>query len=340
MANLANVEINPQVLEAYNDMLAQGVMFGVHKTYHYLRDNYPDVPTTRIQVQALLKAQPENQKRQIPRKPKKVIPLVSTKPLVHLQVDLQDYTNKPSNQFRYLFVVIDTFTRYVWTKKITAKTAVKCRQAFENILGEIEQVIAQQFYSPVRIVQTDQGAEFQGAFTNFLQAKGIRHQISLAYTPESQAIVERANGTLKSIMGSINLLQGGNWGENIELATELYNNSYHSTIKMNPAEALFNLDPNEQDQLKTDLRDKADLFLSKQKVGRVHNYKIGDLVRLRIRKGILAKFSGENFSDEIYMIHKITRPTLKFTQKKYQIKEEDGTIIPSLYFGEDLLKIT
>ena len=55
-----------------------------------------------------------------------------------------------------------------------------------------------------KVVKTDNGGEFVGKdYTSFCAAEGIDARTGAPYTPQSQAVVERANGTVKKLLKKV-----------------------------------------------------------------------------------------------------------------------------------------
>lgn len=63
-------------------------------------------------------------------------------PWRNISIDLIDFTNKPvtvkSITYRYIFVLVDNFSRYMYARAMKDKTAEVTAQIFESILKEIK----------------------------------------------------------------------------------------------------------------------------------------------------------------------------------------------------------
>ena len=82
---------------------------------------------------------------------------------VRWQADLLDYSKKKKQPggFKYVLTVIDVFTRYVWTERITAKKDAKVLEAYRKIIGRNNN-------NHPKEVSTDLGKEFGPTFTAYL----------------------------------------------------------------------------------------------------------------------------------------------------------------------------
>jgi transposase InsO family protein len=90
--------------------------------------------------------------------------------------------------FRYLFVGVDTFTKW--------KEAMPAMNITQEAVVKFLQSIIYKFSVPRRVL-TDIGTQFKGAkfvrcFTDF----GIQHQPSSVAHPQTNGQVERANGLI------------------------------------------------------------------------------------------------------------------------------------------------
>ena len=90
-----------------------------------------------------------------------------------------------SHQFRYILVIIDTFTRYVEffpTKNVTVEEATDAlwQQSYR-------------FGTPLKIM-TDCGSQFMNAtLEGYATLSGVRHHFTISYSTKENGIVERAN---------------------------------------------------------------------------------------------------------------------------------------------------
>jgi hypothetical protein len=92
---------------------------------------------------------------------------------------------------------------------------------------------------PLRIV-SDRDARFVSRFWQSLQkALGSKLDFSTAYHPQTDGQTERVNQILEDMLRSCALEFQGAWDDYLPLAEFAYNNSYQSSIKMAPYEALY-----------------------------------------------------------------------------------------------------
>ncbi|GJQ89946.1 putative reverse transcriptase domain-containing protein [Tanacetum coccineum] len=92
---------------------------------------------------------------------------------------------------------------------------------------------------PVSII-SDRDSYFTSRFWQSLQkALGTRLDLSTAYHPETDGQSERTIQTLEDMLRACAIDFGGNWDTHLPLVEFSYNNSYHSSVKCAPFEALY-----------------------------------------------------------------------------------------------------
>lgn len=85
-------------------------------------------------------------------------------------------------------------------------------------------------------------AQNASKFEKYFKANGIKHQRSVAYTPEQNGIAERANLKLiekAKCMLFDSKLEVSFWAEAINMATYISNRSANSTLNSTPEEVWF-----------------------------------------------------------------------------------------------------
>jgi hypothetical protein len=91
-----------------------------------------------------------------------------------------------------------------------------------------------------KTIVSDRGALFVARFWEQLQESLETHAIrSSAYHPQTDGQTERVNQILEDMLWACVLHYGKNWDKCLSLAEFSYNNSYQSSLKMAPFEALY-----------------------------------------------------------------------------------------------------
>lgn len=92
---------------------------------------------------------------------------------------------------------------------------------------------------PLTIV-SDRDSHFTSRFWRSLQEElGTKLCLSTAYQPQTDGQSERTIQRLEDMLRACSLEFQGNWDENLPLVEFSYNNSFHSSIKMTPYQALY-----------------------------------------------------------------------------------------------------
>lgn len=144
---------------------------------------------------------------------------------------------------KYIFVVIDDHSRYMWISLLKEKG-----EAFEKF-QRLRVTIEQETGERIATFRSDRGGEFTSyEFNKFCEDKGIKRDLTAPYSPQQNGVVERRNRTLMEMTRSIlkhmhmpNYL----WGEAVRHAAYLINCIATRSLKdMTPYEVLRGKRPN------------------------------------------------------------------------------------------------
>ncbi|GJZ42877.1 putative reverse transcriptase domain-containing protein [Tanacetum coccineum] len=92
---------------------------------------------------------------------------------------------------------------------------------------------------PISII-SDHDSRFTSRFWQSMQeALGTRLDMSMAYYPQTDGQSERTIQTLEYMLKACILDFGGSWDAHLSLVEFSYNNSYHSSVRCAPFEALY-----------------------------------------------------------------------------------------------------
>lgn len=237
-------------------------------------------------------------------------------------IDLQSYASV-NRKFKYLLVVIDCMSKYVWTKPLKSKNANDVTHSMELILNN------DQNRTPVNF-QTDQGKEFFNSQFNALMKKyGINHYHT--YSVTKAAIVERVIRTLKEKIYRMFSLNGNyKWVTEIDNIVESYNNSFHRVIKMKPKDVSF---ANEKELLENVFSHHDDKTMTA--TTKRPKFKEGDVVRLSKMKYQFEKSYLPNWTCELFVVKKVRRNTNPHT---YLLEDMSKQPISGTFYSEELQK--
>lgn len=257
------------------------------------------------------------------KKPKAYNPSYTHEHGDHVEVDLLELTTlKTRNRgIAYYLIVIDAFSRYVFSRSLKKKTAQACRSAFESILDEIP-------FSVQRIV-CDDGGEFRGTFKALLDSKNIRKTLARTHAPYVERVIQTLKSILSKTMKHNETLQHFNVFESV---VEAYNNRRHRIIKMTPAEAL---DPENAERVRyehaLEWRKREESF-QKRRV----RFRVGDLVRPQKSRHTWARSFHQVFETEI---HRVSAVILHLPIAMYEIETLDGKPVRQRKYASELQKV-
>ena len=292
----------------YLDPKFPGSYSGAYKLYQEVKNIHPKV--TLKKVNEFLKSQDAYTLHKRTRKPKFRRTLVF-KPRDLWQIDLLDMQkySKENDGYRYICVIIDCFSRYVWVKPLKNKTGKATVKALALLLMN----------ERPKLIQADQGTEFFNRdVKRMLEAFGPK--LYHTYTDKKAAIVERVQRTLRGRLGRLFTKRGNfKWIDKIDDIVTAYNNTHHSSIKMKPADV--------------DEEHIANIFFnSLPNLKKTIKFSNGDRVRILIKKNQFAKEFEKSWSEEIFKIKRIqnTNPIT------YLIEDLDGEDIIGGFYTEEL----
>ena len=139
-------------------------------------------------------------------------------------------------------------------------------------------------------------------------------------------VVERFNRSLRELMMKEFVKNNDTvWYNILQKLIKIYNNRYHSTIKMKPIQVN-----------KTNEKYIKENIYTYNKTSKNPKFKIGDLVRISLKtRKIFDKASGNiKWSEELFKIHSINRSNVI----TYRIKDLNDEIIKGIFYEKELQK--
>ena len=201
------------------------------------------------------------------------------------QIDLMFY----GSQLTPILCCIDITSRLLRTAVLRNKSAQVVADAFARILDEGARVDG---------VESDDGAEFKGAFAKLLDARKIHHLVypSTQASDTAMAKVERVNGTLRTWLNKMPNAQRDLHSLVPEL-TDFYNCKVHSITGLSPDDFVSKYDENYK------LQDKHEKAFGAEPSQRINEqYQVGTRVRLAKTHGTFGKRSQAKWTKEIHTI--------------------------------------
>ena len=198
-------------------------------------------------------------------------------------VDLADtqLISKHNKGIRHLLCAIDLFGKYDWVVPLNDKEGVRIVNAFQNILTKSNR-------KPNKIWVDRESEFYNNGFKKWLKDNDI--SMYSTYNERKSVVAERFIRTLKNnIYKHMITISENVYFDVLDDIVDKYNNTYHKTIKMKPADvgdnsfAEYNAESNEKDP----------------------RFKVRDHVSISKFKNVFAKGYTPNWSEEIFAVEKI-----------------------------------
>ncbi len=298
----------------YSDPSFPGSFGGADRFYQAVKDRFPDV--TRLKVNQFLKSQDSYTLHKTIRKPRKYRRTLVFAPRDLWQIDLLDMQKfaRENQGFRYICVIIDCFSKFVWIKPLKNKTGKATVKALALLLMN----------ERPKHIQADEGSEFFNRdVTRMLEAFGPK--LYHSYSDKKAAIVERVQRTIRQRLGRLFTHQNNhNWIDHIQEIIDSYNNSYHRSIKMKPADV-------RQEHV-------ANIFarLFPEEAIKKPRFNVGDRVRITAKRTFLQKEYKKGWTDEIFVINRVqqTKPIT------YILEDESKEVLTGGFYAEELQNVS
>jgi len=317
------------------------VLGGRDKLFKFLLEHHPESDISRRQVMEWLRGQELNQLTTTPKKTVKIISSIPKYPLSKLQIDLIDLARTESNGYKYIMTTIDTFSKYVWLRKLKTKEVETTTKELKNVLDSIDKMMTnlnkidnKDRITQPKTIQTDNGTEFKGIFNELIVKRGIKHIYGEPYHSTSQGVVERMNRTIRNKILKLKLLNEDNnvWADKMDEIEFSINATYSDATKTTPIKAISMDTENQyegvQDQIKKQAK-KNNSNLNDQVLLK------GQKVRLRNKLKKTDKITDHpTFTEKIYTIVQANKPKDDFRPSTYILDDIKG-----IYTFNDLLPV-
>lgn len=228
-----------------------------------------------------------------------------------------------NNPVKFILIIIDCFSRYIWSYPLPNKYAKTIKSAFDLFL-ESHNVIPNVLY-------VDKGGEWEDLKKT---AKNYGFQLWFSESDQKASIVERAIGTLRRVVSRY--LDHENTHHFVTIFPQIvnsYNNTYHSVIKTSPAKA--NTAPNRKIFENIYKRKSfSNAVIPREKLGLPPK----TLVRIsRLRPHFQKKTMNETATGQVY---RITKSLIRGGFRVYQLANLKNKIIPGTFYKQDLVPVT
>ena len=134
--------------------------------------------------------------------------------------DMIDYKISNNKEYRYIFIVIDNYSKYLWAIPLKNKYSQTIANEFSNIITTSKR-------KPNKL-ESDRGSEFYNSiFQNFLKSKSIHHYSR--FTDKGPSIAERVIRTVRNLLKKPVFAKGkADWLPELPSVVKQYNNTVHN----------------------------------------------------------------------------------------------------------------
>ena len=205
-------------------------------------------------------------------------------------MDLLDMSNysRQNKGYKWILLAIDTFTRKAYAEALKNKTKFEVKHGFEKIYKDS---------GKIKLIITDSGNEFLNKpIQDLFKELKIRHGTVDIGDHHALGLIDRLSRTIKEMMfKDFTEKNTVKWIDTLQDTISAYNERPHSGI--------LNYAPNEvnNDKIKSEL---VELNLEKS-MPVEHNFKIGELVRKKLKRPIFTKGYKQIWSNRTYTIKNI-----------------------------------
>ena len=212
--------------------------------------------------------------------------------------DMIDYKISNNKGYRYIFVIMDNYSKYLWTIPLKNKYSQTITNEFSNILTTSKR-------KPLKI-ESDRGTEFNNSiFQNFLKSKNIQHYSR--FFDKGPSIAERVIRTIRNLLKKPVFFAGeASLINELPSVIKQYNNTIHHSTKMTPIQASKK---SKEKEVYSNLQD------DRQK--QTPKYKLGQLIRTADIKRVFSKGDSTNYSYKLYTITEVIHDTVPSYRLNY-----------------------
>lgn len=241
---------------------------------------------TLKQVKEFLQKQETSQLYKPVTKTKVFFPIVAYEPNETIQCDLMDMSNiaTTNSYYKYLLVAIDVFTRVLQVIPMKDKGT-------DSVLEAMNEII--KYFKPDTIT-TDKGKEYTNLqMKNLLKNNNINHVLVDVKQHSSLGVVDRVCRSIRNLINKYcTSHKTTRYIDALPKLIDNYNNTYHSTIKCTPNDAINHIE------------DINSIMMHKYKLAKENEeiFNINDKVRHLINLSIFEKQGQAKWSPEVHTI--------------------------------------
>jgi len=263
-------------------------LLSAEKLYKKVREDGRKI--TLKQIKEFMDKQEVNQVFKEDRRPEVFTSIVADGVRDEYQMDIMVYDRYADGHYKYMLFIIDIYSRYAEGEYLTNRENTTIINAIEKIFDRMG--------NPKKLSCDN---EFNTKeFQIFCKKHNLSVYFSIPNDIQKNSIVERFNRTFAGYLKKLRAVKKYKWTKHFRDILDNYNNSYHRTIRETPFNIFFKGKKNKQDII---------VVLNK--------FKIGDNVRIKIKKTIFDKGDLRLFSNQIYKIKNMGDRKILLDDGKY-----------------------
>lgn len=301
--------LNQDQLKLLNKLFYEDkMMFGRDKLFSYIKEHHEGMKISRRQVADFLSNQEIHQLYKNIKTPRTIKSSIATAPHKMINIDLIDLQNFALRGYNYILHAIDTYSKFTYAVAMKNKNDKTALSAIKTIHKKIGNLGA---------IKSDNGSEFINTlFQDYLKRNNIKHILTEAGKPQSNGLIERANGVLKNLIKKSLLVNDDfDWVKNLQKLVKNVNSTIQKGVNTTPAEiekAFKNNDEAFLEQVLNYTKGRKRNTIAKQM------FYVGDRVRLRVEDD---KDKALKWSKQIYKVEKVYKPRTDYGVFQYKLED-------------------
>lgn len=152
-------------------------------------------------------------------------------PLHTIHVDHLGPLESTHKRYQHIFVVIDSFTKFVWlypTRSTTSQEVISKLNIQKSVFG-----------NPMRII-SDRGTAFSShEFERYCEEEGIQHILITTGLPRVNGQVERLNRTLIPVLAKLSIENPSKWYQHVSSLQQILNSTFNRSVGKSPFELMI-----------------------------------------------------------------------------------------------------
>ena len=229
-------------------------------------------------------------------------------------VDMSQYS-KINKGYKYIFTNIDVFSKIAYAFPLKSKKIQDIKPCFEKIFKNDK---------PKYIWSDKESSFLSKEMQQFFKDNNVKIYHTNSHL--KAVVIERFNRSLRELMMK-EFVKNNNtvWFNILAKLIKIYNNRYHSTIKMKPIQ----VNKSNEKYIKENI-------YTYNKTSKNPKFKINDLVRISLKRRDLFDKPSANikWSEELFKIHSINKSNVI----TYKIKDLNNNIIEGIFYEKELQK--